>query len=71
MTTKPFFYICVGLTLSLPLFYLDLAVVEFFEKGRTASIAAASDDGSVDSFGRPLDVVGANYCVFACGWVCV
>jgi hypothetical protein len=37
MTVKPFFYICVGLTLSLPLFYIDLAVAEFFAKNRATS----------------------------------
>ena len=41
--TKPFFYICVGLTLSLPLFYIDLAVVEYFTKIRTVTVS--TDNG--------------------------
>ena len=47
MATKPFFYICLGLTLSLPLFYIDLAVVEFFAaKGgqRTVSVVSPNND---------------------------
>lgn len=71
MGTKPFFYICVGLTLSLPLFYLDLAFVEFFEKskGRSASArplfsrnfgeamddVSTSDDGLFARIIRDLD----------------
>ena len=43
MGTKPFFYICVGLTLSLPLFYVDLAVVEFFARSRTTSETDGGD----------------------------
>lgn len=43
MTVKPFFYICVGLTLSLPLFYIDLAVAEFFAKNRATSTEQAKE----------------------------
>ena len=61
MTTRPFFYICVGLTLSLPLFYLDLAVVEFFEKGRRDSVSFNNVVVSGDpTGGSDLDMVSGN-----------
>lgn len=55
--TKPFFYICVGLTLSLPLFYLDLAVVEFFEKGRATYESSGSTASRNDFKSDELDMV--------------
>lgn len=54
MGTKPFFYICVGLTLSLPLFYIDLAVVEFFARGRTTTELAG--EGLVSLFSLCVDM---------------